>query len=185
MATYSDAQVKSIIKWKPVTLHQKRLHLCCLLMLDTGCRIGAALGVRVADFDWDNLLVKFTSKGQHQHLCPISFELRKAAYKLAQTMRSAEGATVSPDERVFDGMDNRNTFRDVVNLCRKLGFTPPRRTLHAFRHTFAVNYLRRGGSVFHLQKMLNHKSLEMSRRYANLSTADLSAVHERLSLLSR
>ena len=50
-------------------------------------------------------------------------------------------------------------------------------------HTFAVNYLRKGGSVFHLQKMLGHSSLEMTRRYANLMTEDLQAVHQRLSLL--
>jgi integrase/recombinase XerD len=49
---------------------------------------------------------------------------------------------------------------------------------------FAVNYLRRGGSVFHLQKVLGHSTLEMTRRYANLVTADLQAAHERVSLLS-
>lgn len=76
-------------------------------------------------------------------------------------------------------------MRDVKLLCKKLGFAPPRRTLHAFRHTFAVNYLRRGGSVFHLQKVLGHSSLDMTRRYANLVTADLQAVHERVSLLSQ
>ena len=76
-------------------------------------------------------------------------------------------------------------LRDVKLLCRRLGFAPPARTLHAFRHTFAVNYLRRGGSVFHLQKVLGHSTLEMTRRYANLVTADLQAVHERVSLLTR
>ena len=76
-------------------------------------------------------------------------------------------------------------LRDVKRLCTRLRFTPPARTLHAFRHTFAVNYLRRGGSVFHLQKVLGHSTLEMTRRYANLVTADLQAVHERVSLLHR
>jgi integrase/recombinase XerD len=76
------------------------------------------------------------------------------------------------------------SLRGVKLLCEQLGFAPPGRTLHAFRHTFAVNYLRRGGSVFHLQKVLGHSSLEMTRRYANLVTADLQAVHERVSLLS-
>jgi integrase/recombinase XerD len=63
-----------------------------------------------------------------------------------------------------------------------LGFTPPARTLHAFGHTFAVNYLRRSASVFHLQKVLGHSSLDMTRRYANLVTTDLQAVYERVSL---
>ncbi len=50
---------------------------------------------------------------------------------------------------------------------------------------FAVSYLRRGGSAFHLQKVLGHSTLEMARRYANLVTTDLQAVHKRVSLLSR
>jgi integrase/recombinase XerD len=47
-----------------------------------------------------------------------------------------------------------------------------------------MNYLRRGGSVFHLQKVLGHSSLEMTRRYANLMTEDLQEMHERVSLLA-
>ena len=53
---------------------------------------------------------------------------------------------------------------------------------------FSLNELprtRNGGSVFHLQKVLGHSSLEMTRRYANLMTEDLQAVHEKVSLLSR
>lgn len=77
----------------------------------------------------------------------------------------------------------RMMLRTVKNLCQRLGFQPPARTLHAFRHTFAVNYLRRGGSVFHLQKVLGHSTLEVTRRYATLMAADLQAVHERVTLL--
>jgi len=54
----------------------------------------------------------------------------------------------------------------------------------AFHYTFALHYLRKGGSVFHLQKVLGHSSLEMTRRYANLMTKDLQEIHQRVSLLS-
>jgi hypothetical protein len=68
-------------------------------------------------------------------------------------------------------LSERNLLRDVKALCVRLGFEPPRRTVHATRHTFSIEYLRRGGSLFHLQKMLGHETLDMVRRYASLVTA--------------
>jgi integrase/recombinase XerD len=55
---------------------------------------------------------------------------------------------------------------------------------HAFRHTFATNYVRKGGNVFLLQKSFGHSSLDMSRKYARLTTEDLTAVHNKIGLLS-
>lgn len=46
-----------------------------------------------------------------------------------------------------------------------------------------VFYLWRS-PVFQMQKVLGHSTLEMTRRYAKLVTADLQAVHERVSALS-
>jgi hypothetical protein len=48
---------------------------------------------------------------------------------------------------------------------------------------FHDSHLQRGGSVFHLQKVLGRSTLEMTRRYANLVSTDLQAVHERVSLV--
>jgi site-specific recombinase XerD len=82
----------------------------------------------------------------------------------------------------------RNTPQHVAGcpgLVPRVRIEPPARLSHALRHTFAVNYIRRGGSVFHLQKVLGHSTLDMTRRYANLVTADLQAVHERISLLAK
>ncbi len=184
LPTFTDGQVKRLVSWKPKGKYQWRLRLLTLFLLDTGCRISEARGLRVREIDFDNLLVMLDGKGRKQRMVPFSFELRKAMF------RYCKESSRTPDSLLFASrtetrLTNRNALRDVKLLCKRLGFDPPARTLHAFRHTFAVNYLRRGGSVFHLQKVLGHSSLEMTRRYANLMTADLQAVHERVSLLAR
>ena len=83
----------------------------------------------------------------------------------------------------YERREHQNLDRYMKALCKRLDFDPPARTMHASRHTFAVNCLGRCGGVFHLQRMLGHASLEMTRRYANLMTEDLQAVHQTLSLL--
>jgi integrase/recombinase XerD len=184
LPTFTAQQVRLLVAWKPNKgKYRRRLHLLTLFLLDTGCRISEALNLRVREIDFDNLLVTLDGKGRKQRVVPFSFELRKALFRhckeCSRTLDSLLFAT-----RGETRLANRNTLRGVKALCRRLGFDPPARTLHAFRHTFAVNYLRRGGSVFHLQKVLGHSTLEMTRRYANLVTADLQAVHERVTLLT-
>jgi integrase/recombinase XerD len=184
LPTFTEAHVKRLVAWKPSGKYPRRLHLLMLFLLDTGCRISEALSLRVRDIDFDNLLVTLDGKGRKQRVVPFSFELRRAMFRHCQEPKLAPEHLLFAS-RTGTALGRRVVLRDVKLHCKALGFTPPARTLHAFRHTFAVNYLRRGGSVFHLQKVLGHSSLEMTRRYANLVTADLQAVHERVSLLSR
>jgi len=185
LPTLTAAQVTRLVNWKPKPKHfyQRRLHLLTLLLLDTGCRITEALTLRVRDVDMENLFITLEGKGRKQRIVPFSFGLRKALHRFVTDFSR------KPDSLLFATQQNTRVnrmtaLRGVKLLCERLGFDPPGRTIHAFRHTFAVNYLRRGGSLFHLQKVLGHSTLQMTRRYANLVTADLQAVHERVSLLS-
>ena len=183
LPTLTVQQVALLIKWKPKNFYQRRLHLLMLLLLDTGCRISEALSLRVSEIDMNNLLITLDGKGRKQRVVPFSFELKRALFRfIRDCARKPDRLLLA--SRSETKLGRRVMLRDVKLLCGRLGFNPPGRTLHAFRHTFAVNYLRRGGSVFHLQKVLGHSTLEMTRRYANLVTADLQAVHERVSLLS-
>jgi integrase/recombinase XerD len=185
LPTFNTAQVTRLVNWKPKSriFWQRRLHLLILFLLDTGCRVGEALNVHVREIDFDNLLLTLDGKGSKQRVVPFSFELRRAIFRyIADFQRKPDGLLLATRNETKLG--RRVMLRAVKNLCDRLGFQPPARTLHAFRHTFAVNYLRRGGSVFHLQKVLGHSTLEMTRRYANLVTADLQAVHPRVSLLT-
>jgi integrase/recombinase XerD len=185
LPTFTADQVTRLLSWRPKPKHfyQRRLHLLTLLLLDTGCRISEALGLRVRDLDMDNMLIKLDGKGRKQRIVPFSFVLRRAMHRFMSDFNR------KPDSLLFATRDETpvgrmTTLRGVKILCNQLGFKPPARTQHAFRHTFAIHYLRKGGSVFHLQKVLGHSSLEMTRRYANMMTEDLQAVHERVSLLS-
>ena len=49
----------------------------------------------------------------------------------------------------------------------------------------AVSYLRNGGDVFSLQKLLGHSDLTMTRRYAELSQTDVQEKHRQFSPADR
>ncbi len=179
MSTFTDGQVKLLIGFRPRTAFERRLHLLILLLLDSGCRISEALGVQQSDIDFDNLLITLNGKGRKQRRIPISFVLRKALFRSLDDREGPFFLTSSgrPWGRV-------GALRAVKLHCERLGFEAPPRTLHAIRHTWALNAVRRGVSVFHVQKQLGHTSLEMSRRYVNLSVNDLQVSHQQMTLLN-
>ena len=181
LPTFDAAHVKRLMQWRPRTTLQHRLQALVATLCDSAARIDELLNLRWPDVDFDNLLLTLHGKGRKDRKVPMSLELRKRLFLWQRKSETKSGLVFETRGGTKQG--RRNVLRDVKALCRELGFEPPERTLHSFRHTFALNYLRNGGSVFHLQKCLGHSSLEMTRRYANLATSDLQAVHERLSLL--
>jgi integrase/recombinase XerD len=60
---------------------------------------------------------------------------------------------------------------------RKARLSGVRCSPHTLRHIAAVKFLRNGGDVFSLQKMLGHASLEMTRRYCELADIDVKHAH--------
>jgi len=74
-------------------------------------------------------------------------------------------------------LDRRGIRKRVQARGEQAGITGVRLSPHTLRHTFAINYLRNGGGVFDLQKILGHETLEMSRRYAELADGDVIAKH--------
>ena len=53
------------------------------------------------------------------------------------------------------------------------------------RHTFATEYLKHGGDVVRLSKILGHTEVSTTMKYLHLVTADLQAPHQKLSILNR
>jgi site-specific recombinase XerD len=130
--------------------------------------------------DLDNMLLRVRGKGEKQRIVPISFKMRRLLYRwllkheFPLVFATRDGARLG----------RRNLLRDFKRLAKRLGISGVRVSFHTLRHTFAVNYIRQGGDVFRLQRILGHSTLEMTRRYVNLQTEDLQTVHNRLSVVS-
>ncbi|MGB6774897.1 MAG: site-specific integrase [Terriglobales bacterium] len=183
LPTFTAQQIRLLVRWKPKGKYQRRLHLIILFLIDTGARISEALGLRVRDVDLDNLLVTLDGKGRKQRVVPFSLELRKILYRyISDLNRKPESLLMATRNETMLG--RRVVLRDVKLLCKRIGFEPPARTVHATRHTMATNYIRRGGSVAALQRVLGHSSITTTMRYVHVQTEDLSNAHQRISLLA-
>ena len=76
---------------------------------------------------------------------------------------------------------DRNNLRETIQrIAERAGVSGV--TIHRFRHTFAINFLRNGGSVLELQEMLGHEKMETVRIYAKLAEVDLAAAQRRSSV---
>ncbi len=65
----------------------------------------------------------------------------------------------------------------VKHHGKKAGIAGLRLSPHMFRHTFAVMFLRNGGDVFSLQKIMGHATLDVLRIYINAAQAGVQEAH--------
>ena len=72
--------------------------------------------------------------------------------------------------------------RQIVERAGKVAHIEAMRcSPHTFRHTMAVTFLRNGGQVFALKKILGHTDLNMTNRYVALVQADIAKQHRQFS----
>lgn len=176
----SDEDLRTIVRYKPTCYTEKRLHLQLLLLIDTGLRINESINLERNKIDFDNLLLSVIGKGNKERIVPFSYELRKVLFKYCKS---------HPFELLFSTKDGRkisydNVLRDFYSLIRKLGIKPDG-AFHAFRRTFATNYVRNGGNPLVLQRLLGHTTLQQTNVYVKLVTDDLQKEQHRTSLLNR
>jgi len=182
--TLTDDQMNALLATKPKRFDQWRLHAIVCMLLDTGLRIEEGLTLRRRDVDFDNLLATVFGKGRKERRVPFSFELRKVLFRYARVreQQCARSELMFP-ARQGSAWDQRNSLRGLHLLQRKLGL--PMFGWHRLRHTFATNYLRQGGDIVRLSMVLGHSQITTTQRYLHLLTEDLSASHQKVSILNR
>src|SRR6266496_2371816 len=85
MKTFTDAQIKTIVTFKPKSPCELRLHALLCFVIDTGVRINEALTLTRSNIDLHNLLVTVLGKGNKQRIVPISIECRRILVKILQS----------------------------------------------------------------------------------------------------
>ena len=181
LATFNRSQVDAFLNWKPRLFAEYRLHALVALLLDCGLRIEEALQLTREQIDMDNLLVKVKGKGEKHRIVPMSIELRRVLHRWLSRHKFILVFPTVQGRRLYQ----RNTLRGLKLLGERFYVTGVRVSFHTFRHTFAVGYLRAGGNLFYLSRILGHSSVTTTEKYLqSLGVEDLQAVHDRLSLLN-
>jgi site-specific recombinase XerD len=183
--TFSQEQLRQLFGAIDITSPTGyRDYTIMLTLLDSGIRCSELTGLGFTDVKLESRLLKVWGKGSKERLVPIGARVQKAMWKYLNRYRP-EPATPRYDQ-VFLTRDGRPLTKDrleaiVERYGKKAGITGVRVSPHTFRHTMAVTFLRNGGDVFSLQRILGHSSLEVVRGYVNLAQSDISRVHQRNS----
>jgi integrase len=133
------------------------------MALYTGMRRGELFKLKWSDVDFDRGFIAIRDpKGVKDQMIPLNEGARNI---LANHIRT-ESDFVFPGR---GGMQRKEIGEAVRAIKQKTGLPDDFRPLHGLRHTFA-SMLASSGNVdlYTLQKLLCHKSPEMTQRYAHL-----------------
>ena len=152
------------------------------LLLDTGVRASELINLHIHEVDLRNRRIYVLGKGSKERAIPFSSRTGQVVWKyLAQRKEETHG------DILFVTREGRPLTRSrLLRIINSIGNRAAvyKTTVHRFRHTFAVNYLRNGGDAYSLQMMLGHSTMEMVKTYLALAQADLDANHLQASPVS-
>ena len=147
-----------------------------LIALNSGMRIGEILGMHWDQLYWDNGSievcrtmdregVKMTTKTGLVRSVPMNDTIQVELKKLFMKQSNPNFVFVRPNGLPYNS-DHfcQRYFKPLLKSAniRSIRF-------HDLRHTFASHFIMKGGSIFNLQKILGHTSINMTMKYAHLS----------------
>lgn len=183
----SDKEVSLILAYRPSRRNAFRTWTVIQMLLDTGLRIDEILNAELRNLDLDNLQLKVKGKGSKERIVPISIEGRKILFRYSQhKCRRDINSPYIFCSRNGSRLSYRNTYRDLKDLCKKAGVEGEHVHPHSFRHKFAVTYIRRGGDLYRLSRLLGHASTSTTELYLrSMGAEEVGERHSELSPLSR
>lgn len=146
-----------------------------MLMVDTGVRRKELCDLNWGDVNIENGLVNIQEgKGGKARSVVVGTKTRRTLLKYR---KSIEHDSKNPLFQTKHG--NRFTFSGLRSCLLRIGkragiHVSP----HILRRTFATLSLRSGMNPLHLQGLLGHSSLEMTRRYVSMVDNDLLEAHK-------
>ncbi|WP_054308808.1 site-specific integrase [Mesorhizobium sp. 1M-11] len=137
-----------------------------VFLVDTGCRLGEALGLIWNDLQPTRVSFWITKSGRSRTI-PL-------------TLRAREAAVFSGEGRRPKGpfaMLNQPQFRQIWNEAKlEVGLGADDQVVpHILRHTCASRLVQGGIDIRRVQMWLGHQTLQMTMRYAHLATNDLDS----------
>jgi site-specific recombinase XerD len=139
------------------------------LVYSAGLRAAEAVGLDLADVDFEQELVRVRGKGGKERVVPLGEE---AAHLLGRYLREARPELArGANDALF--LSARGRRLDTSTLRRLLPHP------HRLRHSFATHLLEGGADLRTIQELLGHSSLSTTQVYSHVSAKRLRKVYDR------
>jgi site-specific recombinase XerD len=139
------------------------------LLYSAGLRSAEAVGLDLADVDFERESLHVRGKGSKERVVPLGEE---AAHQLARYLRAARPALArGAEDAVFVSVRGRRLDTSTV---RRIVRNP-----HRLRHAFATHLLEGGADLRTIQELLGHASLSTTQVYSHVDARRLRRVYDR------
>jgi site-specific recombinase XerD len=165
-----QAEVEGIVEAldgdEPLALRNRAL---LELVYSCGLRSAEAVGLDLADVDFEQESVRVLGKGGKERVVPLGEE---AAHRLSRYLRDGRPALATgANDALF--LSARGRRLDTSTLRRLLPHP------HRLRHAFATHLLEGGADLRTIQELLGHSSLSTTQIYSHVDARRLRKVYDR------
>lgn len=132
-------------------------------LLKTGVRIQELVNIEITHIQMSDRSgsLSVVGKGNKEREIPLHPEVRRALKKYLDSR-------IDDIPYLFVSSQRKQLSKSQAQkIVGKYGYNP-----HKLRHTFAYEYLKSGGTLINLQRILGHSSPETTERYAKQTFAD-------------
>lgn len=154
-----------------------------IVLADCGLRASGMISVSIDDVDFAERTIRVREKRGRVRAVPFSLDTERALTAWCKRRPMAA-------ERLFCSYNGKPLtywgLRQVVRrLAKRAGFNGERCNLHSLRHFAAREYLKQGGSLPALARILGHRTIDTTARYyAVFGKQELSEIHDAHSPLN-
>lgn len=162
---------------RPTALRDRAI---ILTLVDTGIRASELCALRIEDYDESTgrFFVR-KGKGNKGRYIFAGTTARKAIWRYLAERPERKAGQPFFATAVGSHLD-RNELRHMIQRCAERAGVAEA-TVHKFRHTFAISFLRNGGNVLELKALMGHEQVETLQIYVSLAQVDLQSAQARSS----
>jgi site-specific recombinase XerD len=142
-----------------------------------GLRIGEVVNLTPADIDSDRMCIRVRGKGDRERdtlLAESALDILRRYYR-----------EYHPRTWLFEGQNPKRplqtrSLQNVFVRARENARITKPATAHTLRHSFATHLLEAGVDLFHIQRLLGHKSPKTTTVYLHVSNRDRARIQSPL-----
>lgn len=180
---FKESEMESVLSDNNIFTGTKfenvRNSLVIELLYNTGIRRSELIEIKDCDFNFFNLTLQVTGKGNKQRLIPFSNILRESLMHYIEIRKTTFNK--SSDYFIVNnkgGKSYPNLIYRIVqqNLGKVSSLT--KKSPHVIRHTFATSMLNNGAELSAIKEILGHASLAATQVYTHTSFEQLKKIYK-------